>query len=61
MSFKSIIYMLLNNLSLGNFLVVLWLGLCTSTAGGMGLIPDQRTKILQARLPWWLSGKESAC
>ena len=58
---KALFKCFLKNLSLGNSLVVLWLGLCTSTAGGMGLIPDQRTKILQARLPWWLSGKESAC
>ena len=29
-------------------LVVLWLGLCTSTAEGMGSIPGQGTKILHA-------------
>ena len=33
---------------LGNFLVVQWLGLHPSTAGGMGSIPGQGTKILQA-------------
>ena len=32
----------------GNFLVVQWLGICASTAGGPGLIPGQGTKILQA-------------
>ena len=30
----------------GTFLVVQWLGLCNSTAGGKGLIPGQGTKIL---------------
>ena len=29
---------------------VQWLSLCTSTAGGPGLIPDQGTKILKATL-----------
>ena len=29
-------------------LMVQWLGLCPSTAGGTGLIPDGRTKILHA-------------
>ena len=33
---------------LGNFLAVLWLGLCTSMAGGKGSIPGQGTKIPQA-------------
>ena len=33
---------------IGNSLVVQWLGLCASTAGGMGLIPGLGTKILQA-------------
>ena len=28
-------------IQVGNFLVVQWLGLCASTVGGMGLIPDQ--------------------
>ena len=37
-----------NIYSLGNSLVVQWLGLCASTAGGTGLIPGQGTKILQA-------------
>ena len=32
----------------GNSLVVQWLGLCASTAGGMGSIPDRRTEIPQA-------------
>ena len=31
-----------------NSLVVQWLGLCASTAGGMGSILGQGTKILQA-------------
>ena len=31
-----------------NFLVAQWLGLCTSTAGGRGLIPGRRTKVLPA-------------
>ena len=35
--------------SLGNSLVVQWLALCASTAGGMGLIPGQGTKIPHAR------------
>ena len=30
--------------------MVQWLRLCTSTAGGMGLIPDQGTKILHATM-----------
>ena len=30
-----------------NSLVTQWLSLCTSTAGGMGLIPGQETKITQ--------------
>ena len=32
----------------GNYLVVLWLGLCTFTARGTGLIPGWETKIPQA-------------
>ena len=32
----------------GNSLVVQWLGLCTSIAGGTGLIPGQGIKISQA-------------
>ena len=32
---------------LGNSLVVQWLGLCASTAGGASSIPGQGTKILQ--------------
>ena len=32
----------------GNSLAVQWLGLCASTAGDMGLIPGQGTKILQS-------------
>ena len=32
----------------GNSLAVQWLVLCASTAGSMGLIPDQETKIPQA-------------
>ena len=32
-------------MSPGNSLVVWWLGLCTSTSGGTGSIPDQGTKI----------------
>ena len=34
--------------SVGNSLVVQWLGLCTFTAEDAGLIPDQGTKISQA-------------
>ena len=34
-----------------NFLVVQWLGLCTSTAEGLGSIPVEGTKILQATWP----------
>ena len=45
-------------------LMVQWLGLCTSTAGGMGLIPGQGTKIPQAmqrggKLEWEKVGKSS--
>lgn len=32
----------------GTLLVVKWLGLCASTAVGLGLIPSRGTKILQA-------------
>ena len=32
----------------GNSLAVQWLNLCTSTAGGLGSIPGQGTKILKA-------------
>ena len=32
----------------GDFLAVQWLRLCTSTAGGMGSIPAQGTKIPHA-------------
>ena len=32
----------------GNSLAVQWLGLCTFTAEGLGSIPGQGTKILQA-------------
>ena len=35
----------------GSFLVVQWLGLCISTAEGMGSIPVQGTKIPQAIQP----------
>ena len=35
----------------GNSLVVQWLGVCTSTAGGMGSIPGRGTKILHATWP----------
>ena len=38
----------LNELSLGTSLVVQWLKLCASNAGGMGLISSQGTKILHA-------------
>ena len=34
-----------------NSLVVQWLGLCASTAGGMGAIAGQGTKILHAVWP----------
>ena len=37
------------------FLVVQWLGLCAFTAEGMGSIPGQGTKILQAV---WCDQKE---
>ena len=36
---------------LGTSLVVQWLGLRASTAGGTGLIPGQGTKILHAAWP----------
>ena len=35
----------------GISLAVQWLELCTSTAGGTGLIPGRGTKILQAAWP----------
>ena len=38
------------NRGLGNFLVVRWLRLCASTAGGLGSFPSQRTRIPQAML-----------
>ena len=34
--------------NIGNSLVVQWLGLCISTAGGPGSIPGRGTKIPQA-------------
>ena len=36
---------------IGGFLVVLWLGLCTATAGSVGSIPGWGTKIPQALVP----------
>ena len=44
---------LIINANVGTSLVVLWLRLYTSKAGGTGSIPGQGTKIL---LPWDLSG-----
>ena len=38
---------------MGNSLVVQWLELCSSTVGGSGLIPNQRTKILPAKWHDW--------
>ena len=35
-----------------NHLAIQWLGLCTSTAVDMGLIPGRGTKILHAKQPW---------
>ena len=35
---------------MGTSLVVQWLGLCASTAGGTGLIPGQETQILHKAL-----------
>ena len=35
----------------GEFLVTQWLGLCAFTAEGLGSIPGQGTKILQALRP----------
>ena len=35
---------------MGTFLIIQWLGLSTSTVGGMGSFPDQGTKILHATL-----------
>ena len=37
-----------NNTTRETSLVAKWLGLCTSTSGGMGSIPGQRAKILHA-------------
>ena len=39
----------------GTSLVVQWEGLCTSTAGGKGLVPGQGTEIPQIM---WYSQKE---
>ena len=36
---------------IGTSLVVQWLGLCTSKAGDMGLVPGWGTKILHAKWP----------
>ena len=36
--------------------MVQWLGLCTSTAGGIGLIPGQGVKILQ--VAWYNKKKK---
>ena len=38
--------------------MVQWLGLCTSTAGGIGLIPGQGVKILQ--VAWYNKKKKKA-
>ena len=38
----------INNVILGNFLAVQWLGLCDFTAKGSGSIPGWGTKIPQA-------------
>ena len=45
---------------IGISLVVQWLGLCASTAGGMGSIPGGGTKIPHA--PWYgQKQKEKIC
>ena len=41
------------NCQLWNSLVVQWLGLCPSTAGGIGLIPGRGTNTLHAALCGW--------
>ena len=43
--------LLIRKAQLGTSLVVQWLSLCTSTAGGVGLIPGQGTKIPHAAWP----------
>ena len=50
--------MALLKLEVGNSLAVQWLGLCTSTAGGMGLIPGWGNKILPAT---WHGQKKKKC
>ena len=42
-----------NYKGLGNSLAVQWLGLHTSTTGGMGLLPDQKTKLPHAGMLAW--------
>ena len=42
-------------------LVVLWLGLCASAAGGPGLIPGRGTKTPRAGLGWWLGCRAGCC
>ena len=44
-----------------NFLMVQWLRLHASTAGGMGLIPDQGTKMPHVRDLDWGGEKKPAC
>ena len=41
------------NLMLGTSLTVQWLRLCTSNAGGVGLIPGQETKLSHASRVGW--------
>ena len=50
--------MALLKLEVGNSLAVQWLGLCTSTAGGMGLIPGWGNKILPAT---WHGQEKKKC
>ena len=48
MPIKIIPILCIQKLGIGNSLAVEWLGLCTSTAVGMALIPGQETKIPHA-------------
>ena len=48
MPIKIICILCIQKMGIGNSLAVQWLGLCTSTAVGMALIPGQETKIPRA-------------
>ena len=55
--FSHLFFVFLN--FLGNSLVVQWLGLCASIAGGAGLIPGRGTKIPQAMQAVWCDQQQN--